>query len=201
MVIIGISGGTASGKTSLVKELTKFFSKEKLQVISQDSYYHSNTDLSIAERAKINFDHPNSIDFDLLVKHIVEIKSGNLIQVPSYSFLSHNRTTQTTTLFPSEIIIVEGILLFNDKRLVDLFDSKIFIHADADERFIRRVKRDSIERGRNFEEVSTRYLSTLKPMHEQYIEPTKKLADLIIENNNESINQLQNLIQFIQKNI
>lgn len=199
MVVIGISGGTASGKTSLVKKLSEYFSSHELQIISQDSYYRHNPHLTISERAAINFDHPTSIDFDLLISHVQQLKLGQTIQIPTYSFISHSRTKETTKLNPSKIIIVEGILLFNNKRLVNLFDGKVFIHAAADERFIRRVKRDIIERGRDFEEVSNRYLSTLKPMHDRFIEPTKKLADLVIENNNTSIHQLETLIQFIKK--
>ena len=201
MLLIGIIGGTASGKTTLVNDLQKHYSDKRLLVISQDSYYKSNEHLTLTEREKINFDHPDAIDFDLLYKHLIKLRSNKTINIPSYSFITHNRTNETTKASPKEIIIVEGILLFNDKRLVNLFDLKIFIDADADERLIRRVKRDSEERGRNFEEVSNRYLTTLKPMHLKFIEPGKRNADIILENNNDSKNQLIKLIQCIENHL
>jgi uridine kinase len=199
MLIIGISGGTASGKTTLVKKLSEHYNSLNPLIISQDSYYHQNSEMRFSDREKINFDHPDAIDFNLLTKHIENLKSGKIINIPTYSFLEHNRTDECTTAHPSELIIVEGILLFNDKRLVNLFDLKFFIEADSDLRFIRRVKRDIIERGRDFNEVSNRYISTLKPMHELYIEPTKEIADLVIRNNNNSEKPLETIIQFIQK--
>lgn len=199
MLIIGVSGGTASGKTTLVEKLSEHYSSINPLVISQDSYYHQNSEMRFSDREKINFDHPDPIDFNLLTKHIENLKSGKTINIPTYSFLEHNRTDEYTTVHPSELIIVEGILLFNDKRLVNLFDLKFFIEADSDLRFIRRVKRDIIERGRDFNEVSNRYISTLKPMHELYIEPTKEIADLVIRNNNNSEKPLETIIQFIQK--
>ncbi len=182
MLIIGITGGTGSGKTTVVNQIVKHLPEEEVCVISQDSYYKATDDLSLEERAKINFDHPRAIDFDLIVQHLKKLKSNETIAQPVYSFVTHNRTKDTVTTYPRKVIIVEGILIFNNEELRSLFDIKIFVHADTDERLIRRVRRDITERGRNVEEVLNRYQDTLKPMHRQFIEPTKNFADIIIPN-------------------
>ena len=182
MLIIGITGGTGSGKTTVVNQIVKHLPEEEVCVISQDSYYKATDDLSLEERAKINFDHPRAIDFDLIVQHLKKLKSNETIAQPVYSFVTHNRTKDTVTTYPRRVIIVEGILIFNNEELRSLFDIKIFVHADTDERLIRRVRRDITERGRNVEEVLNRYQDTLKPMHRQFIEPTKNFADIIIPN-------------------
>ena len=182
MLIIGIAGGTGSGKTTVVNQILHELPPDEVCVISQDSYYKETVDLSYEDRTKINFDHPNAIDFDLLVEHVSELRRGNIIEQPVYSFIAHNRTKDTHKTHPKNVIIVEGILIFNSKALRDLFDIKVFVHADADERLIRRVRRDIEERGRDINEVLGRYQSTLKPMHQQFIEPTKTYADIIIPN-------------------
>ena len=182
MLIIGIAGGTGSGKTTVVNQILNELPADEVTVISQDSYYNENSNLSYKERTKINFDHPKAIDFDLLVKHLKDLKKGKIIEQPIYSFVTHNRTSDTLLTHPRKVIIVEGILIFNNKELLDLFDIKIFVHADADERLIRRTRRDISERGRDVNEVLTRYQDTLKPMHQQFIEPTKNFADIIIPN-------------------
>lgn len=182
MLIIGIAGGTGSGKTTVVNQILNQLPNDEVCVISQDSYYKATDDLSYDERIKINFDHPKSIDFDLLVKHLEQLKNGNIIDQPIYSFVTHNRTKDTLKTHPKKVIIVEGILIFNNPDLRDLCDIKIFVHADADERLIRRLKRDIQERGRDINEVIDRYQNTLKPMHNQFIEPTKNFADMIIPN-------------------
>lgn len=182
MLIIGIAGGTGSGKTTVVNQILNELPAGEVCVISQDSYYNATTNLSYKERIKINFDHPNAIDFDLLVEHLEQLKSNKIIEQPVYSFVTHNRVKDTLITHPRKVVIVEGILIFNNKRLRDLFDIKIFVHADADERLIRRVRRDIEERGRDINEVLTRYQNTLKPMHQQFIEPTKNYADIIIPN-------------------
>lgn len=182
MLIIGIAGGTGSGKTTVVNQILNQLPADEVCVISQDSYYNQTTNLSYDERIKINFDHPKAIDFDLLVLHLNQLKNGEVIEQPVYSFVTHNRTIDTHKTHPRKVIIVEGILIFNNKELRDLFDIKIFVHADADERLIRRVKRDIEERGRDITEVLSRYQNTLKPMHQQFIEPTKSYADIIIPN-------------------
>ena len=182
MLIIGIAGGTGSGKTTVVNQIVKHLPSDEVCVISQDSYYKATDDLSYEERTKINFDHPRAIDFDLIVKHLKELKLFKTIAQPVYSFVTHNRTENTVKTHPKKVIIVEGILIFNNEELRNLFDIKIFVHADTDERLIRRVRRDISERGRNIDEVLNRYQDTLKPMHQQFIEPTKNFADIIIPN-------------------
>jgi uridine kinase len=182
MLIIGIAGGTGSGKTTIVENILKVVPQKNISVITQDSYYNDTSHLNSKERTQINFDHPNSINFSLLVDHINQLKSGQSIAQPIYSFTSHNRTNQTKTIIPPKVLIIEGILIFNHKHLRDLCTIKIFVQAEADERLIRRVKRDIQERGRDLNEVFSRYQNTLKPMHNQFIEPTKEFADIIIPN-------------------
>ncbi len=182
MLIIGIAGGTGSGKTTVVNQILNELPTAEVTVISQDSYYSKNDNLSYKERCGINFDHPRAIDFDLLIDHMKELKKGNVIEQPIYSFVTHNRSSDTIITHPRKVVIVEGILIFTNKVLRDLMDIKIFVHADSDERLIRRLRRDIKERGRSIEEVLQRYQDTLKPMHQQFIEPTKNYADIIIPN-------------------
>jgi uridine kinase len=182
MLIIGIAGGTGSGKTTVVHQIMNELPKTEVGIISQDSYYKENNNLSFEERALINFDHPRAIDFDLLVKHLKELKEGKTVEQPVYSFITHNRTDDAIITHPRKVMIVEGILILSNPELRDLFDVKVFVHADSDERLIRRLKRDIAERGRDMEEVLNRYQNTLKPMHQQFIEPTKAFADIIIPN-------------------
>ena len=182
MLVIGIAGGTGSGKTTVVNQILNELPADEVCIISQDSYYKETNNLSYNQRTKINFDHPEAIDFDLLVNHIVELKQDKIIEQPVYSFVTHNRVKDTLITHPRKVVIVEGILIFNSRELRDLFDIKIFVHADADERLIRRVRRDIEERGRDVNEVLSRYQNTLKPMHQQFIEPTKNYADIIIPN-------------------
>ena len=167
MLIIGIAGGTGSGKTTVVHQIVNELPETEVGIISQDSYYKENVGMTYEERAAINFDHPRSIDFELLVHH---------------SFVSHNRTSDTVFTHPRKVMIVEGILILTNPELRDLFDVKIYVQADPDERLIRRLKRDIADRGRDMDEVLNRYQTTLKPMHQQFIEPTKAFADIIIPN-------------------
>tara|TARA_R110002012_G_scaffold319389_2_gene539721 strand:- start:110226 stop:110834 length:609 start_codon:yes stop_codon:yes gene_type:complete len=183
MLIIGIAGGTGCGKTTVVNQILDQLPEGEVGVISQDSYYKDTTHLSYEERVKINFDHPRSIDFELLEDHLKELKKGNDIHQPVYSFIKHNRTGDTIHTHPRKVMIVEGILILTNPELRDMFDIKIFVHADSDERLIRRLKRDISERGRDLDEVLSRYQNTLKPMHQQFIEPMKEYADIIIPNN------------------
>ncbi|WP_340202509.1 uridine kinase [Ascidiimonas sp. W6] len=183
MLIIGIAGGTGCGKTTVVNQIINELPEEEVGVISQDSYYKETSHLSYAERTKINFDHPRAIDFDLLRAHLTQLKKGDPIPQPVYSFVKHNRTTDTILTHPRKVMIVEGILILSNAEIRNMFDIKIFVHADSDERLIRRIKRDITERGRDIEEVLTRYQTTLKPMHHQFIEPMKEYADIIIPNN------------------
>lgn len=184
MLIIGIAGGTGCGKTTVVNQILKELPEGVVGVISQDSYYTDTSHLAYEERIKINFDHPRSIDFKLLVSHLKELKKNNPIHQPVYSFVKHNRTGDTILTHPRKVMIVEGILILTNPELRDMFDIKIFVHADSDERLIRRLKRDIAERGRSLKEILSRYQNTLKPMHDQFIEPTKEFADIIIPNNN-----------------
>lgn len=182
MLIIGIAGGTGSGKTTVVHQIMNELPQTEVGIISQDHYYKETNHLSFDERSLINFDHPRAIDFDLLVAHLIELKAGNNINQPVYSFATHNRTDDTVFTHPRKVMIVEGILILAHPELRELFDVKIYVHADSDERLIRRLKRDISERGRDMDEVLNRYQTTLKPMHQQFIEPTKAFADIIIPN-------------------
>ena len=183
MLIIGIAGGTGCGKTTVVNQILNELPEGEVGVISQDSYYKDTSHLSYNERVKINFDHPRSIDFELLTTHLQDLKQNKPINQPVYSFVKHNRTGDTILTHPRKVMIVEGILILTNPEVRELFDIKIFVHADSDERLIRRLKRDIAERGRDLDEVLSRYQSTLKPMHEQFIEPMKEYADIIIPNN------------------
>ena len=183
MLIIGIAGGTGSGKTTVVHQIVTELPKDEVCIISQDSYYKDTSHLTYEERVKINFDHPNSIDFDLLVSHLETLRKGNSFEQPVYSFIDHNRTGETVTTHPKKVIIVEGILILTHPKIREMFDIKVYVHADSDERLIRRLKRDIAERGRDIKEVLKRYQTTLKPMHQQFIEPTKEFADIIIPTN------------------
>jgi len=184
MLIIGIAGGTGSGKTTVVHQIMNELPDTEVGVISQDSYYKKNSHLSYEERSKINFDHPRAIDFDLLVTHLKDLKNGNVVEQPVYSFVTHDRTDDVILTHPRKVMIVEGILILTNPELRDMFDIKVYVHADSDERLIRRLKRDIAERGRDMNEVVNRYQNTLKPMHDQFIEPTKNFADIIIPNDN-----------------
>jgi uridine kinase len=183
MLIIGIAGGTGCGKTTVVNQILTQLPEGEVGIISQDSYYKDTSHLSYDERIKINFDHPRSIDFDLLEQHLKDLKAGESIEQPVYSFVKHNRTGDTIKTKPRKVMIVEGILILTHPELREMFDIKIFVHADSDERLIRRLKRDITERGRDIDEVLTRYQNTLKPMHQQFIQPMMEYADIIIPNN------------------
>ena len=180
MLIIGIAGGSGSGKTTVVKALTDQL-KERVVVIPQDSYYKDSSQLPMEERQKVNFDHPDSIDFDLLVRHLKELKAGRSIEQPVYSYITCSRSkTETITVNPAEVIIVEGILIFCCAELRNQMDIKIFVDADDDDRLMRVMARDIIERGKTVETVIQRYSRTVKPMFLQFIEPSKRYADVII---------------------
>ena len=183
MLIIGIAGGTGSGKTTVVKQIVDQSPENEVGVISQDSYYNDLSHLERAERAKVNFDHPSSIDFDLLIAHLKQLREGQTVQTPIYSFVEETRLGKTLSTPPRKVMIVEGILVLSNPKLRELFDIKIFVHADSDERLIRRLQRDIKERGHDLEQVPPRYQKAVKPMHEQFIEPSKGFADLIIPNN------------------
>lgn len=180
MLIIGICGGTGSGKTTVVNKILDIIPSNHVAILSQDSYYTDNSNISMEERKFINFDHPDAIEFDLLLKHITELKNGNSIEKPIYSYITCTRSTETITVVSKDVILVEGILLFSDERIRDICNVKVFVDAPADERLLRVIRRDIVERGRNVEQTLERYVSTVKPMHEQFIESTKKYADIIV---------------------
>lgn len=181
MLTIGIAGGTGSGKTTVVQKITEHFSEGEVVVVPQDSYYRDNSDIPLLEdRQKINFDHPDAIDFDLLRQQLSELQHGRTIEQPIYSYLTCTRSKETLTVHPAHIIIVEGILIFTDKKLRDMLDILVYVDADPDDRLVRVIARDTMERGRDVGKVIDRYEKTLKPMHLQFIEPTKRYADLIL---------------------
>ena len=197
MLVIGIAGGTGSGKTTVVNKILQQLNTEGVNVLSQDNYYHDNQHLSLAEREALNYDHPKSIDFDLLVKNVKQLKNGESIEQPVYSFVTHSRTGDFVLVEPKNVLIVEGILVLTNKELLKEFDLKVFVHTDSDERLIRRIRRDTQEKGKDLEEVLHRYQTTLKPMHQEFIEPSKNDADLIVPNmkhNNVAIDFLTTVI-------
>ena len=180
MYIIGIAGGTGSGKTTVVRKIVESLPGEKVAVIPQDSYYNDNTGIPMEERRKINFDHPNAFDWKLLIHQINELRQGRAIEQPTYSYIESNRMPETIHVEPCEVIIIEGIMALCRKELRDLMDLKIFVDADPDDRLMRVITRDIVERGRTTQMVMDRYVDVLKPMHLEFIEPTKRYADLII---------------------
>lgn len=193
MLVLGIAGGSGSGKTSVVQKIVNQFPKHHVSVLSQDAYYRDNGKLSQAEKEQINFDHPSAIEFPLIVDHINQLKAGKSIQMPTYSYVTCRRGEETIPVHPAEVLIVEGILIFTNPELCDTLDIKVFVDTDADERLIRIITRDVIERGRGLDKSIRHYRHFVKPMHELFIEPTKRLADIIIPvggNNNIGIDIL-----------
>ncbi len=179
-LVIGIAGGTGSGKTTVAEVILERVGEEHIAYLPHDAYYKDNSHLPPAERAKINYDHPDSLETTLLIEHLKRLRAGHAIQRPVYDFTTHSRTAETVTVEPRPIIMVEGILIFAEPDLRPLFDVKIFVDTDADIRFIRRLVRDIEERGRTMESVVAQYLSTVRPMHLEFVEPSKRYADIII---------------------
>lgn len=197
MYIIGIAGGTGSGKTTVVRKIVESLPDSKVAVIPQDSYYNDNTGIPMEERRKINFDHPNAFDWKLLIQQINDLRNGKAIEQPTYSYIESNRMPETVHIEPCEVIIIEGIMALCRKELRDLMDLKIFVDADPDDRLIRVISRDMAERGRTAQMVMDRYIDVLKPMHLEFIEPTKRYADLIIPqggNNQKAIDIMRTYI-------
>ena len=180
MLIIGIAGGSGSGKSTVVKQIMKRLPKDSVAVIAQDSYYKDNGHLSAEERAKKNFDHPTSIEFSLLNKHVDLLREGKTIDMPIYSYLTCARAKETIPVEPKEVVIIEGILILTNPKLRERLDIKVFVDADADDRLMRIIRRDIEERGRSFQQVLEHYEKFVKPMHQQFIEPTKRYADIIV---------------------
>lgn len=186
MLIIGIAGGSGSGKTTVVRRISELLPENAVSIISQDAYYFDNGHLSEEERAQINFDHPSSIEFSLLVKHIDALAKGNTIQMPVYSYLSCARSVETIPVHPTKVVIVEGILIYTDAALRKRLNVKVFVDADADDRLMRIIRRDTVERGRTLEQALAHYETYVKPMHLQFIEPTKRYADIIVPQGGEN---------------
>lgn len=185
-MVIGICGGTGSGKTTVVKKIMSLMQGGQVAVLSQDSYYKDNAHVAVEQRAEINFDHPDSVEFDLLCEHLSLLKQGKSVEMPTYSYISCTRQAETIHISPKQVILVEGILILTDKKLRDMCDIKIFVDAPADERLMRVLNRDIIERKRPIETTLERYIKTVRPMHEQFIEPSKKFADIIVPQGGEN---------------
>jgi len=179
-LVIGVAGGTGSGKTTVVRKIAEQLPRDKFVILQQDSYYKDGSHMSLEDRKKINYDHPLAFDNDLLIEQIQSLLEGRSIEVPIYSFITYTRKPDSVLVQPTNIMIVEGILILEDARIRDLLDIKVFVDTDADERFIRRLKRDLVERGRNVEEVINQYTTVVRPMHNQFVEPTKRYADIIV---------------------
>ena len=196
VIVIGIAGGTGCGKSTMINRIKEEFS-EKITIISHDFYYKQHNDIPFEERKLLNYDHPNSFDTDLMIAHIRKLARGESIERPVYDFTIHNRIDETVTVRPAKVIIVEDILIFECRELRDLFDIKVFIDTDADVRIIRRIIRDVNERGRTLDSVVNQYLTTVKPMHEQFVEPSKKFADIIVPEGGYNVVALEMLNQRI----
>jgi len=179
-IVIGVCGGTGSGKTTVVQVILERVGAERIAYIQHDSYYRDQSHLPLEERARVNYDHPDSLETELLVKHVRQLLAGQAVEVPIYDFTTHTRTRRTHRVEPRRVILVEGILIFAEPELRDLMDVKIYVDTDADIRFIRRLQRDIAERGRTMESVIEQYLSTVRPMHLEFVEPSKRYADVII---------------------
>ena len=201
MFIIGIAGGTGSGKTTVVRRLIEHLPKGEVVVIPQDSYYKDSSHVPVEERQFINFDHPDAFDWTLLEEHIRQLKEGKPIEQPTYSYITCTRQPETIHIEPKEVVIIEGILSLCDERLRAQMDLKIFVDADADDRLIRVIKRDIVERGRTTEAVIERYQRVLKPMHQQFIEPCKRYADVIVPQGGHNKPAINMLVKFVKQQI
>jgi uridine kinase len=195
--VVGIAGGSASGKTTIVSMIKEAFG-EDIVVISHDSYYKAHDELPFDERSRLNYDHPNAFDTNRMISDIKRLKNNEEIDVPVYDYTIHNRTDQTIHVVPKKVIIVEGILILENAGLRDLMDIKVFVETDADERLMRRIWRDVTERGRSVESILNQYAQTVKPMHEQFVEPSKKYADIIIPRGGENLTGINILMEHLQ---
>ena len=200
ILVIGIAGGTGSGKTTLMKNIVSRFGDE-VTVISHDNYYKRHDDMTYEERCLINYDEPAAFETELMVGHLAQLKAGHAIECPVYDFTVHNRSNDFVTIEPRRIIIVEGIIIFADEALRDLMDVRIFVDTDADVRLCRRIKRDVNKRGRTLESVLTQYQTTVKPMHEKYVEPSKKFADIVVPEGGKNLVALDMIMGRIQRHL
>lgn len=200
VMILGIAGGTGSGKTTLTRRLKERFGDE-VSVVYHDNYYKRRDDLTYEERCAINYDHPNAFDTDMLLEHLAQLKAGKAVECPVYDFTVHNRSDKTVLVQPAPVIIVEGILLFAFPELCDLMDIKVFVDTDADVRILRRIVRDVNKRGRTLESVISQYLTTVKPMHEQFVEPSKRKADIIVPEGGKNTVALEMLVHRVSSHL
>ncbi len=201
MLVIGIAGGTGSGKTTVVNKIQKQFPKGEVAILSHDSYYFDSGHLSLEERRKKNFDHPESIEFELMIDHVKKLKRGEPIAEPKYSFITCTRAEQTIVVEPKDVLIIEGILCLTNKALRDLMDIKVFVDCDSDLRLSRVIRRDMKERGRNIEQILKRYENTVRPSHLQFIEPTKRFADIIVPQGGRNLVAIQILTNHINQTL
>lgn len=200
IIVIGIAGGSGSGKTTLMKNLIARF-RDDVTVLSHDNYYRPYEELSIEERKKVNYDHPDAFDTEMMFEHLKMLKAGQAIDCPIYDYTTYSRSKETTRVEPRKVILVEGILIFENKALCSQMDIKIFVDTDADVRLIRRIKRDVAKRGRSLESVLSQYLATVKPMHEQFVEPSKKNANIVVPEGGKNLVALDMIMGRIQRHI
>ena len=200
ILVIGIAGGTGSGKTTLMDNLVKRFGDD-VTVLSHDNYYRRRDDMTLEERSKVNYDEPAALETDLMVRHLEKLRQGEAIECPVYDFAQHNRSNKTTTIQPKRVIIVEGILIFEDEALRNLMDIRIFVDTDADVRLGRRILRDVEERGRTLQSVLEQYETTVKPMHEKYVEPSKKYAHLVVPEGGKNFVALDMILSRIERHL
>lgn len=200
-ILIGIAGGSGSGKTTLADRLMECFGQDEVSILRHDSYYRRHDDMTYEERTKLNYDSPEAYETELLCRHIEMLKRGEPVDVPVYDFTIHNRSDKTERVEPAPVIVLEGILIFADPRLLELMDIKIYVDTDADERILRRLRRDVRDRGRSIDSVIGQYLGTVKPMHELYVEPSKRAADIIVPRGGENAVALEMLIDRVRKQL
>lgn len=200
-ILIGIAGGTGSGKTTLANKLVDSFGGDEVSILRHDNYYRRHDEMEYEERTKLNYDHPDAFDTELLCEHISALKAGKSIQMPVYDYSLHNRSDETIEVKPAPVIVLEGILIFAELSLCELMDIKVFVDTDADVRILRRIVRDVKNRGRSLDSVISQYLTTVKPMHEQFVEPSKRRADIIIPEGGENAVALDMLIQRVRKHL
>ena len=200
-ILIGIAGGTGSGKTTLANRLVESFGSDEVSILRHDNYYKRHDEMAYEERCKLNYDHPDAFDTELLEEHIRALKDGRKVQMPVYDYTVHNRSDATVEVNPAPVIVLEGILIFAETRLCELMDIKVFVDTDADVRILRRIIRDVNQRGRSLDSVIDQYLTTVKPMHEQFVEPSKRRADIIIPEGGENKVALDMLIERVRKHL
>ena len=196
--VLGVAGGSASGKTTIIKKVQEYFGND-IAVISHDNYYKAHDEMPFEERCKLNYDHPDSFESERMAEDVRKLLKGHSIEMPTYDYCNHNRSKETVCIAPRQVIIMEGILILENRELRDLMDIKIYVDTDADERLMRRIKRDMFERGRSIESIIAQYSETVKPMHEEFVEPSKKYADIIIPRGGENAPGLDMLTTYLTK--